>query len=72
MSEPENIILEHLRQLRDNDRKTHAELADIKHHVIAMRESLTQLAREDTHIYSLLAEHTSRLERLERQLDISN
>ncbi len=72
MSDPENVILQHLRQLRDNDRKTHADLADIKHHILEMRQSLAQLAREDTHIYALLAEHTTRLERLEQRLDLSN
>lgn len=72
MTDPDNIILQHLRQLRDNDGKTHADLADIKHHVLEMRQSLAQLAREDTHIYALLTEHTARLERLERRLDLSN
>jgi hypothetical protein len=70
MAEENNIVLEHLRALRDDNRKTHAELSDIRHHVLEMRQSLAQLAREDPHIYTMLSEHTARLERIEHRLDL--
>ncbi len=38
MSDVDNIVLEQLRHLRDNDRKTHAELADIKHHICELHQ----------------------------------
>lgn len=72
MSDVDNIVLEHLRHLRDNDRKTHAELADIKHHILEMRQSMAQLIREDAHIYGILAEYALRIENLEKRIDLSN
>lgn len=67
-----NIVIEMLRENRDQHKKTHSELAELKHHIIALRESVAQLSREDTHIYQLLSDHGSRLDRIEERLTIKD
>lgn len=72
MSEqPQNLVLEYLRRLdAKSDRQTErlealtGEVRALRGHVLAIQEDIHN-------IYGILGEHSARLERIERRLDLA-
>ena len=66
------LILEMLREHRELHRKMLSELADMKHHTLALRETMSLLARDDAQICQMLAGQAARLDGVEDRLGPSS
>lgn len=67
-TEPHNIILDHLRQLRDGQRRIENDLQDIKDRLATTEDHVIGLRRDQTSIYEVLSSHNKRFDRLDERL----
>lgn len=67
-----NLVLEHLRQLRSNDDKVMARLDDIVAQMRVSNAHVTALVQHENYAMGKFAELEARLQRLERRLELSD
>ncbi len=72
MNEVENLILEHLRQLRERQDKTHALVETIAQDMRAMKGHMAAFMQNEVVQDSAVAELRLRIERIEKRLELSD
>ncbi len=67
-----NLMLEILKSVQDRQLKTDAKIDELKAEMQAFRGHMISLQQDVHNIYAVLARHDSRLERIERRLEIAD
>jgi hypothetical protein len=68
---PDNLVLDLLR-IRATGEKTNTKVLELEKHILELRLQVAGLAREDATLYSRLAEHEARFERIEARLHLND
>lgn len=72
MTEPESIILEHLRAIRSDIAKMADGMQTMSAEMTAMRQHLSGVVTIQEHDHSDIASIKSRLDRIERRLELTD
>ena len=71
MTEADSLIIEHLRQLRDRQDKTHALVETIANDMRSMKGHMAAFMQNEVVQDSAMAELRIRLERIEKRLELT-
>ena len=67
--EPHNLILDHLRQLRDGQERIGNNIQDIKDRIGTSESQINALRRDQASIFDIMTSHNKRFDRLDERFN---